>query len=692
MFSLIAAIAKPVTALLAPLAYKAGKFLKNAFFDSKDTSALTYRVKEDERYQGALLEYVRAKDIRERELMQLNAAQLERANELKEQELKDRRELSALQRELMRELQAKEIEVKLTEIQTLWDKDTWFSKLSRQETEQILLQQQHRLLILLSPPEISEDCPASFRNNLRTEMRSVGAFLNEHYSPQDSLSPVKFYSDYFNQPIADIDVERLQRILSPVPTIILYSDISDYAVTFRIGFWGVGNPEATVFSTKPWNWEEAYELLLEAGKSETQSFRIIRRLIVSIHNLLATFWADSYYLQLDPHYEPKLFSLSDELVGEGLAEEVIQPYLEALTELKKQRLEAYQRELEKIAQLEESKINDQATPSQQNSFSSQKEESTLLEKIKTKKVSVEKYAQSFVLSHQLCIGNNGIYTLAFSHQKNILVSGTSAGSIHLIDAQKGEVVALLRQRDSTISSVAISPDNQLVASAGSRSIIELAQLTESNTNQFVKILTGHSNESRSVTFNPNGELLASGGLDRTIKLWDVNTGELIYTISGFSDTVYSVAFSPDGQILAGGCRDKTIKLFKVSNGEFIYRLIGHGNVVRTVQFSPDGRLLATGSFDTNVRLWDVETGQALYTLRDHLGGVESVAFSSNGQILASGSADQTVKLWQVDTGKLLRTLSCGRVPSIAFSSDGLTLAAGCLDGLIYIWRCEVGEE
>src|SRR4028119_2510537 len=197
-------------------------------------------------YSQEMIEYAKAKDARDNELLKLTVAQTARRLELQEQEQQDRLKLAALQRDLMRELQAKDIQVKLAEIQTIWDKDTWFSKLNREETKQILLQQQHRLLILLSPPKISKRCPETFCEDLPIEMRSVGDFLRQHYPQQDVLRPVKFYSDYFTESIGDIDVERLQRILSPVPTTILYSDISDYAVTFRVGFWGFLNNQKRV--------------------------------------------------------------------------------------------------------------------------------------------------------------------------------------------------------------------------------------------------------------------------------------------------------------------------------------------------------------------------------------------------------------------------------------------------------------
>ena len=201
-------------------------------------------------------------------------------------------------------------------------------------------------------------------------------------------------------------------------------------------------------------------------------------------------------------------------------------------------------------------------------------------------------------------------------------------------------------------------------------------------------LTGHTGTVDSVSFSPDGQTLASGSSDKTIRLWNVHTGQTLRTLKGHTHWVSSVCFSPDGNTLASGSRDWNIHLWDVRTGQALRTLKEHTHWVSSVCFSPDGNTLASGSWDETIRLWDVRTGQALRTLTGHKSRVFSVSFSPDGNTLASGSSDKTIRLWNVHTGQALRTLKGHTywVSSVCFSPDGNTLASGSGDETIRLWR------
>ncbi|PSB54611.1 serine/threonine protein kinase, partial [filamentous cyanobacterium CCP1] len=166
-------------------------------------------------------------------------------------------------------------------------------------------------------------------------------------------------------------------------------------------------------------------------------------------------------------------------------------------------------------------------------------------------------------------------------------------------------------------------------------------------------LVGHLDTVWAVTLSPDGETVASGSYDATIKLWDAETGELRRTLLGHSDAVRSLVMSPDGQTLASGSSDATIKLWDMETGELRRTLSGHSGPIWSVAISSDGRVLASGSYDGTVRVWDLESGTLIYTLPEHYDSVWSVAISPDGQTVVSGSYDGTAKIWDLRTGELI---------------------------------------
>src|SRR5262249_44291629 len=145
-------------------------------------------------------------------------------------------------------------------------------------------------------------------------------------------------------------------------------------------------------------------------------------------------------------------------------------------------------------------------------------------------------------------------------------------------------------------------------------------------------------------------ILASGGVDRNVKLWDLATEQLLATLQGHTDRVSCVAFSPDGKTLASGSYDRSLRLWDVYPDENVARPVlartastspsaGGKDRVRgerrplrdnqgpalCVDFAPDGTSLATGSGDGSVRIWDSAAGKEVAVLRGHAEDVLAVA-------------------------------------------------------------------
>lgn len=203
-------------------------------------------------------------------------------------------------------------------------------------------------------------------------------------------------------------------------------------------------------------------------------------------------------------------------------------------------------------------------------------------------------------------------------------------------------------------------------------------------------LIGHADVVGSIRFSPDGQMIATGSYDNTIKLWR-RDGSLIKTLKGHTDAVMSIDFSVDSKMIASGSFDGMLRIWD-RNGNPIQDVLNQniGDWVTSVSFGPDGRIV-TSSNDTTIKFWQLEEDKLLaLNPEKHQDLIGQVRFSPSGDQLITISNDNTLKLWNQDGKVLIKTLDkqAEYSPGVDFSDDGQFFVTVAVGGTVKIWNRE----
>ncbi len=237
--------------------------------------------------------------------------------------------------------------------------------------------------------------------------------------------------------------------------------------------------------------------------------------------------------------------------------------------------------------------------------------------------------------------------LTFAPDGRTLAVGSEDGRIAFLDAitlQRLKEPAKLHTGQITHIAYALN-GAVLVTGGGFGSGIRLTDVASGTTLWDIP----HAQNSfpvEALAVSPDGRLLAAGGTNQSVLVWDIAARRLVATCPQKVRFLHDVTFSPDGELLAFADERGAIFLWDLSGQRPLRKLVGHAGPVNMLAFSPDGRTLASASMDHTIRLWHPEIDQEVAILTGHSEWVWCVAFARHGDVLLSGSRDGTLKLWQ----------------------------------------------
>ncbi|MGE0055046.1 MAG: protein kinase [Hyphomicrobium sp.] len=230
-------------------------------------------------------------------------------------------------------------------------------------------------------------------------------------------------------------------------------------------------------------------------------------------------------------------------------------------------------------------------------------------------------------------------------RNNRALTTHSNGSVNVWDLDKQQRLYRFKRNDAAVWAAVFVGSQDHIAAAGHDWVVALWQ-TSSETAP-ITVLEGHANAVQALATDPSGTWLASGGADKTVKLWNMETGEVKATYRNHSDYVSALAVTDDGGLVAAGTLDGAVRLWSRSTRRPLRTFTAHRARVTALTFSPDGRLLASAAEDGSVRVRGLKSARPYWTLSGLEHGAKTLAFDTEGRQLITGGQDGVVTLWSL---------------------------------------------
>lgn len=259
-------------------------------------------------------------------------------------------------------------------------------------------------------------------------------------------------------------------------------------------------------------------------------------------------------------------------------------------------------------------------------------------------------AESGALTRTIELDDGAATSLAVFGDR--VLTAHTGGATVLWNWQTAEKIATFKRNEAAIWAITFAGRADRFATASHDWKIAIWDVA--TTAAPVQVLDAHDNAAQALAYinGPKGPLLATGGADKLVRLWNLDTLDRVRTYRGHKDFVTAIAFSPDGREISAAGLDGTIRIWSSASNRLIRRLYGHRGRVGSLAYTPNGALIVSGGADGQLRIWDKERGRTLRTITGQPGGLNAVGISPEGERIATAGDDGIIRIWQNPATKI----------------------------------------